>query len=68
VTDDEKKGSLLPAAIGGVLVGAGAVLALSNKKVRRLAFTALEKFLGLSVVEKPPEAVPPEPEKKEGGE
>lgn len=65
MSDEDDKKSLLPAAIGGVLVGAGAVLALSNKKVRRLAFTALEQLLGLTVVEKKSEA-PPEPEKKEG--
>lgn len=66
MSDDEKKGSLLPAAIGGMFVAAGAALVLSNKKVRRLAFTAMEQLLGLTVVEHEEKKPKPEPEKKEG--
>lgn len=67
MSDDDKKKDdlLLPVAIGGVLAGAAAVLALSNKKVRRIAFAALENFLGLKAIEPEPEKPP---KAAEGGE
>jgi hypothetical protein len=49
--EDDKKGSLIPAVVAGTLVGAGMAVALMNRKARKLAFSALEHFLGLKVVE-----------------